>query len=470
MDNKYKYLAKNTALLSISNFSSKLLVFLLVPLYTRFLSTEDYGKYDLIQTTISLLYPILTVNIAEGVMRFLMDRQVEKDSTISVGLKYSLLGCLFFFCIVVVNRIFGIWKILADLSVFAFFHFTVSVFHQYMVQTAKGLEHVRTIAVSGIIGTATTIACNLFFLYYLDLKLPGFFLAYILGEAVPAVYILFRSHIWNYFKRDVDRDTSKTIRKYSAPLILNTLGWWINNVSDRYAVTLMCGVAVNGVYSISYKIPTILSTVQQIFIQAWQISAIREFSSKDSKRFYGNALYYINCLMCLVCMLLIIASKLIAGFLYANDFYAAWQYVPFLLLSVVINAASGILGPVLTAKKNSRMLGLSSLIGAVVNIILNIILIYIMGAQGATVATAVSSFVIFESRRRATIHDVEYRDFLKMILWWGLIAVQAFAMIRYNHYWLQAAIILLSVIINWKTILDISKKSFRFISDVVLKK
>lgn len=66
---KYKYLAKNIGLLAVSNFTTKILTFFLVPLYTAVLSTTDYGIYDLFFTTIGVLLPIVTLNIQEGVLR-----------------------------------------------------------------------------------------------------------------------------------------------------------------------------------------------------------------------------------------------------------------------------------------------------------------------------------------------------------------------------------------------------------------
>ena len=73
MDNRYKYLIKNTGILTISSFSTKILTFLMVPLYTSVLTTEEYGTYDLAVSTVSLLIPILSVNIVDGVMRYSMD-------------------------------------------------------------------------------------------------------------------------------------------------------------------------------------------------------------------------------------------------------------------------------------------------------------------------------------------------------------------------------------------------------------
>ena len=81
---KYKYLAKNIGLLTLSNFATKLLSFFLVPLYTSILTTADYGTYDLFNTTVGVLIPILTLNVQDGVMRFAMDKNYDRRARLLV--------------------------------------------------------------------------------------------------------------------------------------------------------------------------------------------------------------------------------------------------------------------------------------------------------------------------------------------------------------------------------------------------
>ncbi|MBW7988152.1 hypothetical protein E0704_08070 [Lactobacillus helveticus] len=85
--NKYKYLFKNIGLLTLSNFATKLLSFFLVPLYTSVLTTGQYGTYDLFNTTIGVLIPILTLNILDAILRFGMDKAYDKDAIVTLGTK-----------------------------------------------------------------------------------------------------------------------------------------------------------------------------------------------------------------------------------------------------------------------------------------------------------------------------------------------------------------------------------------------
>ena len=71
---------------------------------------------------------------------------------------------------------------------------------------------------------------------------------------MPTVYLCFRLKILKYIHlRKVSSVLSEDMKNYSKPLILNSISWWINSASDRYVVTWLCGVAVNGIYSVAYK-------------------------------------------------------------------------------------------------------------------------------------------------------------------------------------------------------------------------
>ena len=92
MGNKYKYLAKNMLLFSIGNFVPKLLSLVLIPIYTKKLTTVEFGVYDLLTTTIQLLIPILTLDIQDAVMRFSLDDKCNNDDVLSTAFCIILSG------------------------------------------------------------------------------------------------------------------------------------------------------------------------------------------------------------------------------------------------------------------------------------------------------------------------------------------------------------------------------------------
>lgn len=451
---RYKELFANTGIMALSQFSSKILVFLLVPLYTSVLTTEEYGIFDLIVSTVQLCIPILTVNAAEGIMRFLMDKKNNPSEVISIGLKFACNAILVAAVFLSANRVFCMIPAIYKMELLIFLFFTFFLLQDFFLQCAKGVEQVRVMGVAGILGTICMVSFNILFLLVFHWGLQGFFLANILAQFIPVIYYIIKLH--PYFK--IQLSTSKSLRKalvlYSIPLIANALAWRINSAADKYVVTLMVGATANGLLAVAYKIPAIINTIENIFIQAWQISAVKEYDGKNSDKFYSDVLIYLSAFSCVLCSLMIIFIRVIAGILFAKDFAGAWCYVPFLLVSSLINAASGILGPILGAKMDSKAIGRAGVAGAIVNIILNIVLVKFWGVQGAVIATVVSSYVIYAVRYTAVKDSVEIKHHARILLSWGMLCVQAALSIYFQCYIGQALVLGALVAIYWKPALS----------------
>ena len=83
---RYSFLLKNTMLFALANLSNKLIVFFLLPFYTAYLSTEEYAVIDLVATAQQLIFPIITLDITEAVIRFCMEKDTDKKSVFTVAL------------------------------------------------------------------------------------------------------------------------------------------------------------------------------------------------------------------------------------------------------------------------------------------------------------------------------------------------------------------------------------------------
>lgn len=454
--NRTKYLLKNMGILTISNFASKILIFLLVPLYTTVLSIVEYGTYDLAVSTVTLLYPILSLNIVDAVMRFSMDKEYSKEKIAVIGFKLILISIVIFAVGMILFNKFKIWPEINGLEGFVFLYYFSYVFNQFLIQFAKGLECVREMGIAGVISTFAMVGGNIFFLLVLKEGLPGFFLANIIAQGISAIYLLIKLKLWVYLKNlNVEKTLIWEMLVYCLPLLASTIGWWVNSASDKYVVAFMLGVSANGILSVSYKIPQIINVVQSIFIQAWQISAIKEYGEKDTARFYGKTFLIINVFMCAACSWLILLTRPLAYLMYAKDFFQAWQYVPFLLISSVFNCASGLLGPILSAQKNSKAMMWSAIIGASVNIIMNITLVHYIGIQGATIATLICSIIIYEVRKIAVGKDIIIERYKVVIVTWLLLCVQAFVEIYLKACVIEITLMIVMLIINKKNLYTI---------------
>ncbi len=453
MNNRSKYLFKNIGILTVSNFSSKILVFLLVPLYTSILTTNEVGIYDLVVSTISLLYPILTVNIVDAVMRFTMDRTKLKEEIISIAVRFIGLSWCIAGIVLLILVFLDVVPQIAGYEVLIYLYFVFFVLYHFLLQFSKGIERVFDMGAAGVISTAVMLGGSILFLFVLHIGLKGFFLASVLAQVLSTFFLLLRLHFWQYLRNyRINKYLQKEMLLYCIPLIATTVGWWINSTSDKVIVTFMVGVGANGLLSVAYKIPQIINTLQGIFIQAWQISAIKEYGENDTGDFYGRTFGFINVFMCIACSLMIVLTRPIGYLIFQNDFYTAWHYVPFLLISCVLNSASGFLGSILAAKKDSRSMAMSAVYGASANVIMNISFVYLMGIQGVTIATVISSFIIYEVRKKAVGNGIRIENYRLVLITWCMLCVQAVFEIYTPYWWGEFIIIFLISVLNWNDI------------------
>lgn len=407
---KYKALLKNIGLLTLSSFATKLLSFFLVPLYTSVLSTSEFGTYDMFNTTVSLLFPILTVDIQEAVLRFSLDSKSNEGKVIKTATKYLILSVIIVIALLTFNYIFNFIEIFNKYIIEFFLLYLVTAINGLITYYARGIDNVKELSISSVLGAIVSISLNIYFLVIIKIGLLGYFYATIIGGAAQSVYLIVKLRVFNkLLKTNFDKKLSKHMVNYSKPMVANAVSWWINNASDRYIVIWLSGIAANGIYSVSYKIPSIINILQQIFGQAWTISAVKEFDQNDSSGFYINVYNLYNFMLVSSCSFLILFDKIISKFLFAKDFYLAWKYAPFLLISTVFAGMSAFIGGLFSAMKDSKTFAQTSVITAIINTIGNVILVALIGPLGAAISTAIAYFLMWALRLKTVKNSFNLR-------------------------------------------------------------
>ena len=395
--NKYKKLASNTVILGIGTFGSKLLVFLLMPLYTAWLTTAEFGAAEMITGIANFLIPIACVGISTGIFRFAAERQADQKKVFSssvallgLGLGgFLLLSPLLFlipYCRPYVWLVV-LYVLFADLQ---------AVCAQYL----RAIDRTALFAGQGILNTALTIACNVLFLFVLDMGVEGYILAVIVGNLLTTVFLVCRAKLWQVFSfANVDRKLMKHLLLFSLPMIPTTLCWLITDLSDRAMVTYFWGESVNGVYAAAYKIPTIVNLVAGIFLQAWQFSAVNEEEDAQAcSQFYSRVWEAFLSVIMIGSAGLILFSRFLTKLLLNVTFFDAWKFMPTLLCAVALETLVSFLASIYLVRKKSSHSFVTALVGAISNIALNLWLIPIIGALGAAIATLASYAVVLVLR------------------------------------------------------------------------
>lgn len=396
---KYKYFLKNIGLMTLSNFASKILSFLLVPLYTSVLTTADYGLYDIYTTTAFLLVPLLSGAVSQAALRFSMDAGSNRRKVFSQAVRTFIQASLIVVAAVVINGWLNLVPLFNEYPIYFIFYYVFCLLSDILLSFARGIDCIFDVAIAGIISSVVIIVLNVTLLLVFPMGVSGYFIANISAFVVVSIYLIIRLKLWRYLTTSRDKSLSGEMAEYSRPLIFDQIAWWINNVSDRYIVIWICGAAANGIYSVAFKIPSILNVFQSIFNQAWTLSAVKEID-ESSGEFYSRIYSIYNCGLVLLCSILLVGDKVVARILYANDFYQAWQYAPLFTISVVFSCLCGVFEGIFAAAKETKILASTTIVGAVINIAMNLILVRYYGPLGAAFSTMVSYGLVWFARLR----------------------------------------------------------------------
>ena len=447
--NKYKKLLSDTVILGIGTFASKALVLLMMPFYTGCLSPSQYGTADLISQTANLLIPLACAGICDGLFRFTLDSGADKPSVLRTSMRMLLLSLAAF---LVLSPLLFLVDFFDGYAWLVIVYVLSANIHSVCAQYVRACDRPKLFALQGILNTASVIGLNLLFLLAFDMGVTGYVLSVVLSDLIISVFIVIVARLdRDIFAGKFSRELAGRLLRYSLPMIPTTIFWWITNVSDRYLVTWMCGEAVNGVYSAAYKIPTLITLLCAVFYEAWQFSAVKDAETKTRSDFFGQVFGYYSALMFVGGGAVVLMSRVFVNILFADTYYGAWEFIPTLTAASVFSALTTFMGSVYLVKKKSMLSFLTSMLGAVLNIALNLLLIPTMGAQGAAVATAVSYLAVFVVRTVSAQKQIRfYINYPMLVLNTLLLTAECAVAVLAPTYWYLYAggIALLMLVLN----------------------
>jgi O-antigen/teichoic acid export membrane protein len=399
---KYKQLGKNTILVFFGNMGSKMISFIMLPFYTKWLSVEDYGALDNILVYVTLLGGIVALSISESI--FVFPKGHSKDlqkQYFSSALFYSLI------CLIITGiLLYGVDQILINLNVLktitdniVFFYLLIIAFflQNFILQFSRSINKIRIYAISGIILTIFTTVLSFFLIPKFGLH--GFFIAQFIALLISSIFTFVFAGVYKYFSiKTIKLDRYNEMIKYSIPLIPNAVMWWLVGSLNRPMLEEYLGMHANGIFAVAYKFPSLINVVFSIFIFSWQISVLEEFKKEGYELFYNKVLRLVFIFLTLLSCVLSVFSQLIITTVADEKFIDAWQLIPILSLSVLFSSISGFVGSNFSATRESKYFFYSSVWGAVASIAFNFLLIPSFGLFGACLAIVLSFVIMAISR------------------------------------------------------------------------
>lgn len=383
-------LAKNLVLLAFGTFFPKLATFISLPILTGYLSQADYGIYELVLTLVALILPATTLQIHSAAFRFLIDVQHDEDE------KRAIITNIYAFVIptslITLAAMFFIlhtWTVPVRIAVCAYFFFDILV--NANRQVIRGLGRNKDYAISSFISAFGQVALTFLLVMGMGRGFLGALAALAFAEFIAVVHLMIVGRISKYISlRELSFRRIKELLAYSWPMVPNSLSQWVMHTSDRLLITGVMGSVSNAIFAVAYKIPSILTFAQTTFNMAWQENASVVSKDDDAEAYYSSMfskLFDISagCLAMLVGFTPILFSIFVRG-----DYDASYIHIPFLYMGMFFFTLSTFWGGIFVAFKKTGIVGTTTVIAAVVHLVLAVLLIRPLGIFAASIATVVS--------------------------------------------------------------------------------
>ena len=391
------FLLGNTLVFALGGLAVKAVSLVLMPLYTTALTAGEYGTAELLNSAIEIVLPLLSLGVVEALYRFSIDDDVPKDELFANSL--LVLGSGIVCTGVLCSLASAVWGVEHAASFFVLFC-SVCVF-KATTQLARGLGHVRRFVAYGLMNALAMVVSTYLLLFRAHAGIEGYLWSFTIGYLVGGLAAFLGSAEYRLLVPfRVNRVLLRRMLVYSLPLVPNLLSWWFVSVSGRYVVLWHSGVVAAGLFTAASKMPALVNIVASVFQQAWQYSTAREINSPDRGAFFGAVLRGYSLATLSTAGLVIALNRPISQLMLQAEFSEGWRYVPLLMLVASFGVISIFFESFYQALKNSGVLMVSTMMGAVVNVVLGVILVPFMGPWGAGLAGAVAYALVLVVRAR----------------------------------------------------------------------
>lgn len=465
-----KQLVKNTGILALGKICTQFVSFFLLPLYTSLLTAKEYGIVDILNTYISLLIPLVFFQMDQAIFRFLIDARKDenKKSTLittaifTVSIQAVLYLLVYFVVSIFINN---------EYKYFLAVNVVASMFSNIFLQVCRGLGDNTNYSFGSLVAGISTILLNILFIAVFKWGAYGMLLATLFSNILCALFIFVRKKLYRYLNiKKYSKKQRKELWKYSMPLIPNQLSWWVVNVSDRTIITNMISLAANGVYSAANKFSGICTTMFNIFNMSWAESASIYINDKDSSKYFSDIINTSIKLFSSLCLMVIAFMPLCFKFLITGkQFESAYYQIPILMLATIFSIVVSLFGSIYVALKKSNEIAKTSLYAAIINVVINLVLIKLIGLYAASISTLISYLLMSIYRYIDVQKYVRIKLDNRFLIGAGLVSILIICIYYVRYIWLSLISIIVMLIYCYVVNKNVILKIFKVLKSKILR-
>ena len=175
---------------------------------------------------------------------------------------------------------------------------------------------------------------------------------------------------------------------YSWPMVPNAMSMWVMRASDRFVISIFMGVTANAIYAAANKVPSILTLAQNTFALAWQENASVSVNDPNVGEYYSDMFKKIFSIMAGFMSFLIGGAPILFSILIRGDYSEALDQIPVLLMAMLFFGLSSFVGGVYIAFMQTRSVGITTIVAAAINLIVDLSTIRWIGLYAASGSTS----------------------------------------------------------------------------------
>lgn len=381
MFNEFKKLLKHSMIYGAGTLISKAVGFLMIPVYTRYLSPKDYGIIEILTLTSFVISWIISMGLSSSVLRFYFDYDTEKErkQVISTGLIALLVGTLLSLAILIhFSKDFAL--ILFKTKEFEFYFKLIFITTFFELSLGIPLTYLRAkeksiwFTIVSLVQLISGFSFNIYLIVFLKLGILGVFYSSLITNSFICIVMLIITFKEIGFSFSIDK--FRKLFNYGIPFIPIGLANFVLSFSDRYFLKSFCSLDIVGLYSLGYKFAMVLGILITVpFQQVWNVSMFTIVQKDNAKQIYSRVLTYFEFIIIFVGLSISMLSKEMIKILASPAFFEASKIIPLLTLGFIFGEANNIFLVGIYLKKKIKYLTYIVISASLLSLILNWILI-----------------------------------------------------------------------------------------------
>lgn len=449
---------KTAGIYFLGNILTKMISFLLLPLYTNRIAPNRFGEYDLNIALISFFIPVIFLQVWDGMFRFAFDKNNKQN-------KYNVITNSFFVFLFGVVVYFLIYMLVKDYFNFRWLIFiygiTFALQYQYSFIARVFLNN-KLFVFSGFLNSLVSAILNVILIVIFDMGIESLYISFILGVIIQVIIIEIAIRpLKNLNIKAIEKSEIIKMIRFSIPLCVATISYWLLSGYTKLSISNKLGAYENGLYAVAGRFSVVVSLVISIFQYAWNEMAYKMANDDDRVENYKISIEYITKAIIIGSSISILVIKIVFPYIVSDVYSESLNIIPLSLIGVGFNSLASFVGTIFMTEKNTKSIFITTVISASINIACMNIFIELWGLQGA-IASLCLSFVMLAIIRIVVVRNLlNIKDMKVSIIYVIILLLSIYA------YYTDNIMIIISVMIGIALFSLIAFKSI--VSTIIIK-